>query len=199
MVRSSKCPITFAADMTQREHLDQLESDLREVLDMIRTQILPLSDAALTQRPDNDPKRWNALECFEHLSRSYRDYLDALDHRIHRAKADQWFAKPDETIKYNWVGREAIRWVTPGNNKRFRTTKRYNPTKTGAAPTAVKSFIISAERLLRVIQQARQIDINRSRVRFAVLPLLKYRMGNLLEFMVLHARRHTEQAIRAAK
>jgi DinB superfamily len=184
--------------MTQSEHIDHLERELRELLETIRQHLLPLDSTTLRQRPDNDPKRWCALECFEHLNRSSRDYLDALEHRIHRAKADQWIAKPDEPVKSTWLGREAIRWVTPGNQKRFRTSKRYNPIKMGAPDSAIKSFIINSERLLRILQQARSVDINRARVRFAIIPLLKYRMANLLEFMVLHGHRHTEQAMRAA-
>jgi hypothetical protein len=184
--------------MTQHQLLDQLEADLRQTLDIIRTQVLPLSEAQLRRRPDGDPKRWNALECFDHLNRSSQDYLGVIEVAIHKAKARTWLTQPDAEVRYTWLGREAIRWVSPNAQPRRRkTSKRYNPLNTDISLNAVKSFIINTERLLRLLQQCRDIDINRSRVRFAILPVFKYRMGNLLEFMALHAARHTAQALRA--
>jgi hypothetical protein len=179
--------------MTQSALLDVLDTDLRALLETIRTQVLPVDPAVISRTAD--PKRWSALECFDHLNRSYADYLDKIELSIHKAKARQWSAQPNAEIRYNMVGREAIRWVMPGNKRRFKTATRYNPASKNkvASPAAVKSFLIHAE--IRLLQLAREVDLNRAQVGFALLPIVKYRLGNLLEFMVRHGQRHTIQAL----
>lgn len=181
--------------MTQTELLDQLERDLRAVLDEVRQKISSLDEKTLQKRPDN-PKKWNILECFDHLNRSYNDYLPQIELAIHKAKARKMVSTPTSVVTYTWLGKEAIRWVTSPPGKRFKTAKRYNPLGQPLTASAVKSFIINTEKLLRIIQMSREVDLNKARVRFAVIPLFKYKLGNLLEFMTAHNQRHTAQAVR---
>jgi hypothetical protein len=181
--------------MTQSEILYQLEMDLRATLEEVRQVFPQLDEAVLRQRP-TEPKRWNILECFDHLNRSYGDYLPEIEHAIHKAKARQHVLQPDAPVKYNWLGREALRWARSTNGKRFKTAKRYNSLGQDIPVSSVKSFIINTEKMLRLLQMCQNVDLNRTRVRFAVIPPLKYRLANLLEFIVVHAHRHVEQAKR---
>lgn len=179
--------------MTQSELLDQLENDLRALLEEVRQQISVLDTATLKRRT-SDPRRWNILECFEHLNRSYNDYLPQIELAIHRAKAHQMLPKEGTQVRYSWLGNQAIRWAKAPAGKRYKTSKRYNPLGTEVPVTAVKSFIINTEKTLRLIQMSREVDVNRAKVRFAVIPMLKYRLGNLLEFIAAHGQRHVAQA-----
>lgn len=179
--------------MTQSEILHQLETELRATLEEVR-QIFPGLDEATLQRHPSEPKRWNILECFDHLNRTYVDYMPQIELAVHKAKAHQHFFQPDTPVKYNMLGREALRWAKSPAGKRFKTLKRYNPIGQNVPVSALKSFIINTEKMLRLIQMCRNVDINRTRVRFAVIPVLKYRLANLLEFIVAHAHRHVEQA-----
>jgi DinB superfamily len=179
--------------MTQSEILLHLETELRAVLEEVR-QIFPnLNEQTLRRRPAN-PKRWNILECFDHLNRSYTDYLPEIEHAIHKAKARSRVHQPDAAVKYTWLGKEAVRWAASTGGKKFKTAKRYNPIGQDIPVSAVKSFIINTEKTLRLIQMSKEVDINQARVRFAVIPFLKYRLANLLEFIVAHTRRHVNQA-----
>jgi DinB superfamily len=180
--------------MTQTELLDQLDADLRDLLETIRTQMVHLDEKLLTKRPD-DPKRWNIVECFDHLNRLYQDYLDPIELAIHRSKARK--ISPDtHEIQYNFLGRQMLRISDGARVKRHKTPKRYNPIHENVKVTAIKSFIINTERLLRIIQDARSVSLNRTKIKFVALPLLKYRLGNLLEILSVHGRRHTFQALR---
>jgi hypothetical protein len=62
--------------------------------------------------------------------------------------------------------------------------------------STVKVFIINTEKLLRLIQMSREVDINRAKVRFAIIPMFKYKLGNILEFITAHNQRHVAQAVR---
>ncbi len=101
---------------------------------------------------------------------------------------------PGETVVYKLRGRRAIRRADPENGKQFKSPKACNFIHLPVASEGIKSFIINSERLLRIIQAARAIDINRATVKKARSWTAKYTVGNLLEFLVLHADRHLRQA-----
>jgi DinB superfamily len=177
--------------MTQQALLDQLEADLRKVLEQVRADLLNIDEATLHRR-SADPKSWTIAECFAHLNSVYQDYLAPIELAIHKAKARKWYTGTD--VRYNWTGSSAVRKADPGNRKRYRARKRYNFLDKTIPGSEIKSFIINSEMLLRLIKSARETDINRPRVRFAPAPLFKFRLGNLLEYLVLHAQRHVAQA-----
>lgn len=176
--------------MTQLDYLTQLEAELRSVLAEVRSQLVPLPPDALRRRPT--PDSWNSLECIAHLNQYAEDYLHAMQLAIHRAKARQWVQ--GETIKYTGRGRRLIRRAETGNSKHYKSLKRYNFAHQALEPEVLKSFIINSEQILRILQAAREVDINKATVNKAHAWVGKYTLANLLEFMVKHARKHVEQA-----
>lgn len=176
--------------MTQHALLDRLESELREVLEQVRTDIARKPDEALRQRPH--PLQWNALECFAHLNAFSETYLAQIELAIHKSKARKWLSV--EPLRYTARGRRAIRRADPTHNKPRKTAKRYDFSHLPMGKEQVKSFTINAERLLRLLHQAREVDLNHARIRKAHSWFGSYTLGNLLEFLVTHTRRHVAQA-----
>ena len=181
--------------MTQKELLDQLEQELRSVLETLRQRCAILDEKTLQRRPA-DPKGWTALECFEHLILHYGDYLAPMEMAIHKAKAHQFKAQPDVAVRYTWLGNMSMKWVKPGSTKRYKTAKRYNPLGRSLNASTLKSLIINIEKILRIIQMSRETDLNRTKVRFAVIPMFKFNLANLIEFIVAHTARHVNQALK---
>lgn len=176
--------------MSQQDLLDRLETDVRALLNQIRTQFPQAAPDTLQHR--RQPESWNILECFAHLNLYYDDYLPQLELAIHKAKARRWM--PGETVQYKVRGRRAIRRAQPENGKSYKSPKAYNFLHLPVSPDIIKSFIINNERLLRIIQAARSVDINRATVKKARAWVGTYTLGNLLEYLVTHADRHVRQA-----
>ena len=177
--------------MTQNELLDQLETDLRRMLDQVRTQIAPLDDAVLQYRPD--PTRWNVLEGFAHLNAFAELYLSRIEAGIHKAKARKW-TTPVAELQYTATARRDIRRAEPANEQPRKTKKRYNFYRQPLGPEVIKTFIINCERLLRNLQMAREVDINRSKIARGPSGFFHYTLGNTFEWLVRHAQRHLAQA-----
>jgi hypothetical protein len=178
--------------MTQQELLDHLEIELRGVLADVRLKLAGMPPEALLQRPT--PESWNALECVAHLNRYAEDYMPPLNRAIHRAKARRW--APAAAVRYTARGRRLLRRAD--GNKTYKSPKRYNFLNQPLGAEILKSFIINCEQLLRVLQEARKIDVNRATVRKANAWFGRYTVGNLLEFLVQHSRRHVAQAVLSA-
>ena len=185
--------------LTQQNLLDRLETELREILETARTQIAPLPAEALQFRPaPSRPKAkesWNILECLAHLNAFSEQYFSRIDLAIHKAKARKWLASADAPVKYYGRGKRAIRRADPNNGKWLKSPKVYNFSGKALGNEVVKTFIINAERLLRTIQIARDVDLNRPKVRKAHAWRGKYSLGNLLEYLVTHQQRHLQQAL----
>jgi hypothetical protein len=182
--------------MTQSELLDRLEFDLKKLLETLRSQFALLSVETLQVRPS--PKRWNALECFAHLNAHFDYFLPRIELAIHKAKARNW--TPGEERKQNWLGRKAIRAADPLNieTSRRKSPNRIHPKHLQVRLHEVKAFVINCEMLLRLFQQAREVDLNKAKVAHFRWPHFQFLLGDLLEYMTLHAQRHVLQAQAAA-
>ena len=178
--------------MTQTQLLDQLESDLRTNLELVRQQYANLDNATLLHRPDA-PGTWNMVECFEHLNRSYAMYMPDIERAIHRSKAHRILAVGQDEIRYSGVGKRYIKKAAGANGKRYKTSKKLNPFQQDIPTSAVKSFIINSEKLLRLLQMSREVDLNRTRIKHTSLPFLSFRLANLLEYLTVHTLRHCQQ------
>ncbi len=177
--------------MTQQEALlNRLETELRAALLDIRTRFAPLGPEALRRRPA--PDQWNALECLAHLNQYAEDYIPGINRAIHRAKARRW--APGDPVRYTARGRRLLRRADPALAKRFKTAKRYNFAHRPVEQEVIKSLIIKGEQLLRILQTAREVDLNRPNIEKIDAWFGRYTLGNLLEFIVLHQRRHLQQA-----
>lgn len=172
--------------MSQQDLLDRIETDLRALLEEARAQYARLDPLALQRR--HKPEAWNIQENIAHVNKYLEDYIPGLERAIHKAKARRW--GPGYDIKYSGRGRRAIRRADPANGKSFKTSKHYNFYQKPIGTEVVKSFIINGERLLRIVEAARSVDINRASVPKAHTWTGKYSVANLLEFLVTHTRRH---------
>ena len=176
--------------MTQQELLTHLEAELRAALLDIRTHFAPLGQETLRLRSAQDS--WNILECLAHLNQYADDYIPGINRAIHRAKARRW--APADAVRYTARGRRLLRRADPQRTKLFKTGKRYNFGHQPIEPEVIKSLIIKCEQLLRILQSAKEVDLNRPSVEKVNAWFGKYTLGNLLEFIVLHQRRHLQQA-----
>ncbi len=172
--------------MTQNELIDGLEADLRRLLTHARAHVAPRTSHDLQHRPA--PERWNTAESLAHLNAFWADYLPAIERAIHKGKARKW--TPNGPVRYTARGKRALRRVDPAQPKAFKTAKRYNFFQKSIEPDPLKSFIIGAEKLQRLLLAARAVDLNKTTVPKAHAWVGQYSLGNLLEWLVKHAQKH---------
>lgn len=175
--------------MTQTTLLDRLETDLRQSLEIVRTQIAQLDESALQYR--SAPERWNTLECFAHINAYLERYIPRMELAVHKAKARQW--KPVEEVKYTSAGKRFILRADPNNIKAYKSAKYYNFSQRPLGKDIVKGFTINAERLLRVILAAKEVNLNKAKVGRGKSGFFTFTLGNTLEWLVLHSQRHIAQ------
>ncbi|MBK8557557.1 MAG: DinB family protein [Lewinellaceae bacterium] len=179
--------------MTQNELLSQLETETRASLQVLRQHFSQLEEARLQFR--QTPEGWTALECFAHLNAYFHTYLPRVEHALHKARARQWHTI--DMVAHNPAGRVLIRRAGHQVTKRFKSSKAFNFSHQPFGPEEVKMLIIQCERLLRHIEAARGININKPRIRKYKSWFRRYDLGSVLTWLSGHTRRHIAQAERA--
>lgn len=176
--------------MTQSALLDRIETDLRALLETLRTHFVKAPEAALRLRPM--PQVWNALECFAHVNQELSFYLPKMELAIHKAKARRW--TPKDTVRYTYLGQRDLRRVDPANPRQRKTSKRRNFHLASLGTEEAKTLVIHLEQLLRVLHAARHVDLNKPTLPRHFGWFGSYTLGNLLDYLTAHVQRHVRQA-----
>lgn len=179
--------------MTQEEYLNQIEHQLRQLLEEVRQDFATLPVETLTMRLPI-PKKWNVLECFEHLNRVYATEIPKLEYAIHKAKARKSTMRPTEHQETSWYAQKMRKRYSADNPRRTKTSKKWIPFGADLTVAVVKSLIIQMEKMLRVIQQAKEVDLNKTKLKRTKWSLFSINLGNFLELVTLHTERHLYQA-----
>ncbi|CAA6829997.1 MAG: Unknown protein [uncultured Aureispira sp.] len=179
--------------MKSDELLQAVETATLAILKLVEENFAPLSSSVLNQQPN--PEKWSIAECLEHLNYYASYYNKAIKTAIENAQQKQWKEVP--TFTSTWLGKKSIAAVHPSNTKATQTPKALNPSLSTVPPEVVSRFIAGQNEFLTLIQAAKSIDLNKTKVRIEVFKLLKLRLGDLFLFMLAHNQRHCNQALRA--
>jgi hypothetical protein len=155
-------------------------------------QWLLLPDEILEKRPS--PSQWNALECIEHLNRYGDFYLPEFARKIEATT----FRTPAPWFKSGWLGNYFTKSMEPKPGfKKMKTLKLMNPSGTRVSRNVLNTFISQQRAFLEILEQAKKVDIGRTRTAISISSLLSLKLGDGLAFFTVHNTRHIEQAKRA--
>ena len=135
---------------------------------------------------------WSIAQCLEHLNRYSRFYHSEIKQAIR--KAHEKGRKPEEQVAYGFLGTRFIQMIAPGTTKNMKTRKHLDPGKESFGAEVVEEFLEHQHELLNIIALARETNLNQVKIKVEVMPMLKFRLGACLEFLVLHEERHLAQA-----
>ncbi|NVK03512.1 MAG: DinB family protein [Flavobacteriia bacterium] len=152
---------------------------------------LDMNASTLNKKPS--PESWSALECFEHLNRYGRFYLPEIENRIQSATP----AKGTQ-FKSSWLGEYFAQSMLPKEKlNKMNTFKNMNPAGSNLSVSAVEEFIEQQNRMLRLLHNARQVDLKKVKTSISISKWIKLRLGDTFRVVIYHNLRHLEQAKRA--
>jgi hypothetical protein len=136
---------------------------------------------------------WSALECMEHLNRFSEFYLTEFKARIHRSPHAR-----SEQFTSGWFGNYFANLVRPGENiTKMPAPPDKNPSGTKLDKSTLRQFITHQEETLKVLEQARKVNLEKTRAGTSITRLIKLKLGDLLRVLVYHNQRHLQQAQKA--
>lgn len=135
---------------------------------------------------------WSILECLEHLNRYAAFYLPEIEKHLNGNDTNA-----ARVFKSGFIGNYLVKMVIPGkNSKKMKTFSDMNPSGSSLKTDVVDAFIASQLTLLKQLEKAKNLNINKAGIPVTFTALIKLKLGDALRFMVYHNQRHVEQALR---
>lgn len=178
--------------MDKIELLNSLIEDTRQVKAKAE-EFSTLGQDLLNQQPEEDS--WSVLECIEHLNIADAHYLAEFDLKLPKARASS-----DEKFKTGFLGNRFVKMIKPKSDgsipSPMKTLKKFRPEVNVHHDTMAK-FLEDQDRLLEIIETCKSIDLNKTKITSAIGPIVTFRLGDGLRFLIGHNQRHIIQAQRA--
>ena len=160
-------------------------------MDTVKNEFVQLPEKRLNWK--ESAERWSILECFEHLNRYSLYYHSQIALSITKAvKTDTAMLETKST----WLGRKFISMMHPDNVRKHRTYKKMNPRSCMLSAAVLAKFLQNQEELLGLIREASSVNLNEVSVPVEFMKFLKMNIGDALQFVVMHEKRHMHQAQR---
>ena len=171
-----------------KKYYSQVEEIRQDAEDLTRG----LIETQFNWRPN--PETWSINECLEHLNVTARQYWSILAEAVNGARINGWFSPGP--YKRAWIGNLMIRSTEPPARLRFKAPRRFRPPADIPMNQVLSSFMTFQDRLLDLIRDANGVDLGRPRLHSPGGRLFKLTLGQGIELMIAHERRHLWQARR---
>jgi len=148
------------------------------------------SDAQINWHPN--PSVWSIAQCFDHLIVADSLYIQKLQKIINEAPRTS--APFTQSLRTSLVGKLLIYFVNPNTTFKSKTFKVFYPEENFVNSDLQNRFNEHQEKLIELMKEADGLDINRLKISSPVSNLLKFRIGECFQFLLLHQRRHFLQA-----
>ncbi|HEX6560371.1 MAG TPA: DinB family protein, partial [Longimicrobiales bacterium] len=129
---------------------------------------------------------WSIGQVFEHLILTDTPYLETMQRALVGAKHGGGAWQP------SFMGGMIIRAVDPGTARKSKAFKKHQP---GPQPRAnvIDEYLARREQLTDLIGAARGVDLRAVRMRSPIIGLVRLNLGDAIQIMVSHTRRHLQQ------
>ncbi|HKD82483.1 MAG TPA: DinB family protein [Candidatus Angelobacter sp.] len=182
-----------------------LADDLRAILDEMdrtdkqaRALVTGFSEAQLNWQPGGGTG-WSVAQCLDHLAQSTALYAPALLEAVRRAKAKASSPHIRKPIQPPWLGRWFIRDLEPPPKRKSKAPKKVIPPAQLKSAEVLKAFLAAHDQVRALVQEARELDLNRIRFRNPLLRIFPWTVGTGLFILGAHDRRHLWQAQQVLK
>jgi hypothetical protein len=181
------------------EDLQAILNELDRTDAEARNLVSKLTEAQLNWQPGGGTG-WSVAQCLDHLTQSTVLYTPALQASVRKAKAKAFLEHTRKPIQPPWLGRWFIRDLEPPPKRKFKSPKKARPaTQQLNSANVLKAFLAAHDQVRAVIEEARELDLNRIRFRNPFLRFLPWTVGTGLLILGAHDRRHLWQAQQVLK
>jgi len=139
--------------------------------------------------------KWSANECLQHLNSYGNYYLPAIEQATKRSIDRQQY--PASQFKTGWLGNYFTRLMLPaedGTVKKMKSPGAHIPKSIFDSHEVISSFIDQQEKMLQLLEAAKKIDLNKTKVPISIAPVISLKLGDVFSFIIAHNQRHVLQA-----
>jgi uncharacterized damage-inducible protein DinB len=172
---------------TQKQLLDELSVRCDALANEVR-QLAALSERQLLWQPGTT--RWSVAQCLTHVVVADESYFSRISRVLDRAEPDD--NAGGYPLRRTLTGRFFLKSFGEQMRMPARAPTAFLPDND---PAAVDRFLVHQSKFQSIIIRTHGFDTGKLRLSSPVTWLIRFRLGECLEFLISHQRRHVNQAI----
>jgi len=154
-----------------------------------------LSFEQLNWKPN--AKSWSVGQCFEHLIVTNELYFPNIQKVIEGKHRNNFFSKiPFSTGLIAVLMKNVLK---PEQKRKMKTFKMFEPATSDISETIIEDFAENNRKLIEIIEACKDIDIHKIKIAEPLSIALNLRLSDAFEILVMHEKRHFQQAERVLK
>ncbi|HSD46532.1 MAG TPA: DinB family protein [Pyrinomonadaceae bacterium] len=175
--------------------LEGLISDARTIAAEARSSFGILSAEQLNWKPSAE--RWSIAQCFEHLIESNKGYLPIIDdvRKGRKKKSTVWERLP---VLPGLAGKLLIKSLDPASTRKLKAPKSFQPSQSNISADVIDDFVSVQDEVIEGMKSTSHLDLEKIVVTSPVASFVAYSMMDAYRIIVIHERRHFQQAERVA-
>lgn len=138
-------------------------------------------------------KIWSVGECINHLVITNELYLKKMKEIVYRSTSD---TNVSFDYSQSLTGKLITNTVDPGNVKKFKTFKVFDPLKSSASNSAVQDYVLMMKRFVEMVTDMSRLNLKKIKFSSPVNKFIRMNLGDPLIFLPRHDERHLNQAER---
>lgn len=151
-----------------------------------------LSGEQLNWKPS--PEEWSIAQCIDHLKTTNESYFEKIEEAVDGDIAPNiWSRVPFWSGLIGYLIKRAVR---PENTARIKTFAAFEPAQSDVVRTIIEHFAESQERLMSLIRRTDHLDRKKIKLFSPVSDKAPLSLATAFEILVIHERRHFDQAVR---
>lgn len=176
------------------EELDTLIQNARTIAGDVRSSFGGLSAAQLNWKPSAE--RWSIAQCFDHLITSNKGYLPIIESVRGGTKKTTFFERLP--VLPGLAGKLLIKSLDPASTRKLKAPKNFEPAQSDISATVIDDFVAQQDKVIEGMKSTSHLDLERIVITSPALSIITYSLMDAYRIIVVHERRHFQQAQRVA-
>jgi len=175
----------------QRAELADLIAAVNKVASEAKSVFGNLSVTQLNWKPSSD--RWSVAQCFDHLITSNKGYFPVVENVLAGKKQTFWESMP---LLPKLAGKMLIKSLDPASTRKIRAPKKFQPSESNISGSVIDDFAAQQAEIVGKMRATEHLDLGRIIITSPVAAVVTYSLMDAYRIIVVHERRHFEQARR---
>lgn len=174
--------------------LETLIRDAGAIADDARSSFGSLSASQLNWKPSAE--RWSIAQCFDHLITSNKGYLPIVE-SVRSGKKQTRFVERLPVLP-GLAGKLLIKSLDPASARKIKAPKKFEPAQSEISATVISDFVAQQEQVMAGMKSTSHLDLEKIIVTSPALSIVAYSLMDAYRIIVVHEKRHLQQAKRVA-
>ncbi|MEP6708095.1 MAG: DinB family protein [Pyrinomonadaceae bacterium] len=178
--------------MSKSPDLSNLIAEVGNIIAATQQTFGDLTAPQLNWKPNAES--WGIGQCFEHLTKANDSFFPVLEQTIKGEKPRTfWESLPGWPRLFGWM---LIKYLSPESTKKLKAPDLFKPSSSDVDPNIINNFVKQQNRLAVLMKQSAELDLRRTKVTSPALSFVTYSLMDCYTIIVVHEKRHFEQAKR---